>query len=241
MIKLSIIMTVYNEHNTIEQLLKKVEQVRIKGIKKEIIIVESNSTDGSREIVKKYDKKKGIKTIYEDKPQGKGHAVKEGIKNSTGDIILIQDADLEYDVNDYKELLQPILKGKTQFVLGSRHLNIGSWKIRKFSKEPIKGFVVNICARGLDIIFNILNFVWLTDPQTMYKVFTRSSIKGIKFKANHFDWDWEIVTKLIKRGYKPIEIPVNYKSRSTAEGKKIKFIKDGFRNLWSIIRYRFSD
>ena len=237
--KLSIIMPVYNEAENLGLIVPKVMKASIGRLERELIIVEGGSTDGSDKIVDKFRKSKV--SVYHVKEKGKGYKVRYGIKKAKGDIILIQDADLEYDVRDYKELIEPIIRRKTKFVLGSRHLGAGTWKTRRFSKEPVKGFIVNLCARGLDTVFNILNFTWLTDPQTMYKVFTKKSIKGINFKSNYFDWDWEIVTKLIKKGNKPLEIPVNYKSRSTSEGKKIRFIKDGFRNLFSILRYRFFD
>lgn len=238
---LSIIMPVYNEAKNLKIIIPKVLKADVGGLERELIIAEGGSTDGSDKIVDEFKKNKSVSVYHMKKYCGKGFKVRYGIRKAKGDIILIQDADLEYDVNDYKELLEPIIKGKTEFVLGSRHLGAGTWKTRKFAREPIKGFIVNLCARGLDVIFNMLNSVWLTDPQTMYKVFTKDSIKGIEFNADHFDFDWEIVTKLIKKGYKPLEIPINYKSRSTSEGKKIKFIKDGFRNLWSIMRYRFFD
>lgn len=239
--KLSIIMPVYNEVKNLPIIIPKVLNADICGLEKELIIVEGGSTDGSDRIVDEFQDKKNIFSYHINRYCGKGYKVRYGLNKATGDIILIQDADLEYSTDDYKDLLQPIFDKKTQFVLGSRHLGAGTWKIRKFTDAPIKGPLTNFCAVGLNTLFNLLNKVYLTDPQTMFKVFTRESIKDIKFTAKHFDFDWEIVTKLIKKGYKPLEVPVSYNGRSYKEGKKLVIRKDGFRNLWSIFKYKFSN
>lgn len=238
---LSIIMPVYNEAPTIKQLLDRVLAVKIPNVQKEIIIIESNSTDGTREILQCYKNKKGIKIIYQEKPLGKGNALKLGFAHATGDIILIQDADLEYKPEEYSKLLEPILSGKTAFVLGSRPLGKESWNIRTYKGYFFYARLLNLGGLFYTTLFNFLYFVWLTDPATMFKVFKRESIKDIQFKSNYFDLDWELVAKLIKKGYIPLEIPISYTSRSTQEGKKIKFFRDGWLVFWAIVKYRFFD
>ena len=235
--KLSIIIPVYNEAATVEKLLEKVLAVKISKITKEIIIIESNSTDGTREILNKYKKK--CKIFYQDTPKGKGNALKIGFQNATGEIILIQDADLEYKPEEYLQLLQPILDNKTSFVLGSRPMGKDTWKIREYLKDTVYARLLNLGGLFYNTLFNILYGVHLTDPSTMFKVFKKECIKDITFKCNYFDLDWEIVAKLIKKGYKPIEIPISYTSRSLQEGKKIRFLRDGFLVFLAIIRFRF--
>jgi glycosyltransferase involved in cell wall biosynthesis len=236
--KLSVIIPVYNEESTIGELLDKVFAVELANIDKEIIIIESNSSDRTREIImSKVSSKEGVKTIYEDRPRGKGAALKKGLTIATGDIILIQDADLEYKTEDYQSLLEPIINRQTMFVLGSRHLGSESWKIRKFQENKGYGEFLNMADRGLTTIFNLLHGVSLTDPATMFKIFRRSCIKNIQFECNYFDLDWELVSKLINRGFIPLEIPISYNSRSTAEGKKIRVIRDGSLVLIAILKY----
>lgn len=237
--KLSIIIPVYNEAKTADKLLKKVENARL-PIKKEIIIIESNSIDGSREIIKRHEGKKDVRIFYEEKPQGKGHALKEGLKHATGTIILIQDADLEYDVRDYSKLLKPILEGKAKFVLGSRILGKKNWMIRK-GIGNLYGFILNVGGWIYNALINLLYGSHMTDQATMFKVFRKDVFKNIPLRSNGFDLDIELVVKPLKRGIKPIEIPVNYKSRSTKEGKKIRFWRDSFVLLWAIVKYRFVD
>lgn len=239
--KLSILMPVYNEEKYIEKIINKVMAIDIGNIEKEIIIIESNSIDGTKELIKKYENKDGFKIIYEQKAQGKGCAIRKGFKSATGDIILIQDADLEYTPDDYPKLLKPILEGRAKFVLGSRYLGKKSLFIRHFEDSPIKAFTINIGAKFLDGIFNILYSVSITDPQTMYKIFNKECLKDIEFKSNYFDLDWEIVSKFIRKGYIPVEIPIHYESRDIYQGKKISLRRDAFKNLWAIIKYRFKD
>jgi glycosyltransferase involved in cell wall biosynthesis len=233
-------MPAYNERRYIEQILERVLSVEL-PIEREIIIVESNSTDGTREIIKQYEQKEGIRVIYQNKPEGKGSALKEGLKHAQGDIILIQDADLEYDPADYPALLKPILDNKTDFVLGSRHLGKKTWKIRDFNRSMWDARVIDMGSELLSGLFHGLYHVKLTDPQTMYKVFKRESISGMALKSNSFAFDWEIVIKLVKKGIVPIEVPVSYKSRSKKEGKKVKIFKTGMQCLWCIIKYKFFD
>jgi len=232
---------VYNEARTLKKVLEWVYIYQIPNVKKELIIVESNSTDGSREIVAEFAKnKKDVTLILEEKPQGKGHAVRTGLTKASGRIILIQDADLEYEVSDYPSLLNPILEGKTKFVLGSRHLNHTgdySWDIRNF-KEGRKALFMNIAGLAFHAFFNLIYQTNLTDPTTMYKVFKRECLKNLHLRGNYFDLDWELVAKLIRSGYKPIEVPVHYKPRGFAEGKKINIMRDGPRYVKAIIENR---
>ncbi|OGY24668.1 MAG: hypothetical protein A2172_03700 [Candidatus Woykebacteria bacterium RBG_13_40_15] len=241
MTTLSIIIPVYNEAKTLKKVLERVYIYQIPNVKKELIIVESNSTDGSRKIVAEFAKnKKDVTLILEEKPQGKGHAVRTGLTKASGRIILIQDADLEYEVSDYPSLLKPILEGKTKFVLGSRHLNHTgdySWDIRNF-KEGRKALFMNIAGLAFHAFFNLIYQTNLTDPTTMYKVFKRECLKNLHLRGNYFDLDWELVAKLIRSGYKPIEVPVHYKPRGFAEGKKINIMRDGPRYVKAIIENR---
>lgn len=234
---LSIVMPVYNELSTFQQCFDQVFHKKIEGVNKEIIVVESRSTDGTRDLVKGVSHLPGVRVIFQDKPMGKGNAVRAGLLESKGDIILIQDADLEYDVNNYEALLEPILEHQTSFVLGSRHT--GNWKMREFNDQPVTASVFNfghILFRGL---LNLLYGQSLKDPFTMYKVFRSECLKGIHFECNRFDFDFEIVIKLIRKGFSPIEVPVSYKARSFKEGKKVSFWRDPWTWLRALIKYRF--
>lgn len=239
MTKLSIIIPVYNEARTIKIVLDRVNNLKINGLTKEIIVVDDGSNDGTEKILKK-EREKYI-YVKHSKNKGKGAAVKTGLSKATGNIILIQDADLEYRFEDYPELLDPILRNEANFVLGSRHLNTSKWKTREFIDSKMYAAVLNIGGIFYTKLFNFLYGVSLTDPATMYKIFRRECIKDIIFKSNYFELDWEMVAKLIKKGNIPIEIPVSYKSRSPKEGKKIKLLRDGFLVLWAIIKFRFFD
>jgi len=229
---------VYNEAKLFPKIMQRIEDVKLEVVK-EYVLVESNSDDGSRDLVKAYDGKRGYVVILQDKPRGKGNAVKAGLAAATGTIMLIQDADLEYDPEEYPELLKPIVEGKTKFVLGSRHLGAGSWKIRSFDDSRWYAQLINYGTEVFGLIFALLYGQTLTDPQTMYKVFRRECMDGITWKSNYFQLDWEIVCKFVKRGYIPMEIPVSYDSRSNEEGKKIKLWRDGTLALWAMFYYRF--
>jgi glycosyltransferase involved in cell wall biosynthesis len=223
--RLSVIVPVYNEIATVRPALDALHAKRIPGIEIELIIIESNSTDGSRDAVLAYRDRPGTRVILEDRPRGKGHAVRAGLAAATGDIILIQDADLEYDLADYEVLLAPIIAGRQAFVLGSRH-GPGGWAIRKFSDQPLHAFVLNLAHWTFTLLINVSLGIWLRDPFTMYKVFRRDCLAGLTFTCNRFDFDWELLIKLIRKGYRPIEIPITYTSRSFKEGKKIAFWRD---------------
>jgi len=234
---LSIIIPVYNERATAARLIDLVLAVELQGVDREVVIVESNSTDGTREAMARYVGRAGVTVIWENRPRGKGHAVRTGLRSSKGDIILIQDADLEYSVDDYENVLQPILNRDTAFVLGSRHT--GNNKIRSFEAQPLLAWLLNIghlCFAGL---INLLCATNLRDPFTMYKVFRRECLTGIDLRRNGFDFDIELVIKLIRRGYVPVEVPVAYCSRSFADGKKIRVLRDPWTWVWAAITSRF--
>ena len=230
--KLSIIMPAYNEEKTIEKIIKKVEEVDIGDIKKEIIVVNDCSKDNTvNEVKKLMGKYKNIKLINHEKNGGKGTAIRTGLKNFTGDFVIIQDGDLEYNPEEYKKLIKPILKGETKVVYGSRMLG------------KIKGFQIPlhyIGNWGLSIITTLLYLRRITDMETCYKLMTRDVVKSIKLRAKRFDFEPEITAKIIKKGYKIIEIPINYDARSFQEGKKITW-RDGLKALYYLLRYRFFD
>ncbi len=235
---LTVIVPVFNESRTARETLDGLLAKQITGVQFEIVIVESNSTDGSRDIVLGYKADPRVKIILEDTPRGKGHAVRAGLACATGDIILIQDADLEYDLDDYEELLVPIITGRQTFVLGSRHGGSG-WAIRKFDDQPLHAFVMNLAHWTFTLMINVALGIWLNDPFTMYKVFRRDCLEGLTFESNRFDFDWELLMKLVRKGHRPIEIPVSYKSRSFKEGKKVSMIRDPLTWLRAVVKYRF--
>lgn len=238
MTKLSVIVPVYNEAATVAPALDALLAKEIAGVDIEIIIIESNSTDGTRDLVLRYRERPRVKLLLEDRPRGKGHAVRAGFAQATGDILLIQDADLEYDLADYEPLLAPILAHRQAFVLGSRH-GEGGWAIRKFEDQPFRGFVLNLAHWTFTLMVNLALGTWLKDPFTMYKVFRRDCLNGLTFECDRFDFDWELLIKLVRKGYRPIEIPVAYRSRSFAEGKKVQLLRDPITWIRALIKYRF--
>jgi SAM-dependent methyltransferase len=233
---LSIIVPVYNEAKTFPELMKTLLDKSLPGLGKEIIVVESNSKDGTRDEVLKFKGLPGVKIVLEERPQGKGHAVRSGLKEATGDIVMIQDGDLEYDINDYDQLLEPLRNYQAAVVLGSRHS--GSWKIRSFTDQPLTAAILNTAHFFFAWLINVSCGSKLKDPFTMYKLFRRDCIHNLAFKANRFDFDWEIMIKLLRKGYRPLEIPVNYRSRSFKEGKKVRLIRDPISWIWALIRFR---
>ena len=237
--RLTIVIPVYNEVATVSTLLQKVISFPLPGIDKEIIVIESNSNDGSRAAVKQLAQQYKFRTIYEDGPQGKGHAVKAGLAAATGEWVLIQDADLEYDVADYPLLLSPLQQGKSIFVLGSRHLGRRDWRYRRTGAGQWLGPLIDIAVWIYTQVFNLLYGVSLTDPCTMFKVFRRDCLDGIHLQSNGFELDWEIVAKFVRKGLRPTELPVTYHSRSYKEGKKVRMWRDGWRALNAILRFRF--
>jgi SAM-dependent methyltransferase len=238
--RLSIILPVFNERSTFPIVMDALLQKTIPNVDLDFVIVESNSTDGTRDEVRRFEGKPRVKVIYEDTPKGKGHAVRMGLSQATGDYVLIQDADLEYDLNDYEQLLQPIMDGEVALVVGSRHGESGrSWKIRHFTDQATLSGVMNLGHVFFTGLFNLFYGTRLRDPFTMFKVFRRDCIHGLSFESNRFDFDWELLGKLVRAGYTPLEIPVNYRSRSFAEGKKVSFVRDPITWLRACVKYRF--
>ena len=235
---LSVVVPVFNEAATTRQTLDALLAKEIAGVRIEVLIVESNSPDGSREIVLGYRDHPRVKLILEERPCGKGHAVRAGFAAATGEILLIQDADLEYDLDDYETLLAPIVAGRQAFILGSRH-GRGGWAIRKFADQPVRAVVLNLAHWTFTLLINVSLGIWLKDPFTMYKVFRRECLEGLTFTCNRFDFDWELLIKLIRKGYRPIEIPITYRSRSFQQGKKIRMFRDPFTWLLAWARARF--
>ena len=235
---LSVIVPIYNEAATVRQSLDAILAKQVPGWTLQIILIESNSSDGTRPIVQTYAAHPRVTLLLEDRPRGKGHAVRAGLAQATGDVILIQDADLEYDLNDYDILLAPLAAGRQEFVLGSRH-GEGGWAIRKFSDQPVQALILNLAHWGFTLLINVSLLIWLKDPFTMYKGFRRDCLAGLTFECNRFDFDWELLMKLVRKGHRPIEIPISYKSRSFKEGKKISMFRDPLTWLWAVVKYRF--
>jgi len=236
--KCSIIVAAFNERPTFPLLMDALLKKEIPGVDREIILVESNSTDGTRELAKQYQDHSEIKLLLQDRPRGKGHAIREGFRHARGDIVLIQDADLEYDLDDYDALLAPILSHRALFVLGTRHA--GNWKMRRFARQKALATGLNL---GHAFFAGLINFLYgqnMTDPFTMFKVFRRDCLFGLEFQCNRFDFDHELVIKLVRKGYRPLEIPVNYSSRSFREGKKVRLFRDPFTWLWVDLKLRFA-
>lgn len=226
--KLSVIIPVYNEKDTIKEIVAKVESEKTE---KEIIIVDDKSADGTREILQEMSEKPGLKILYHDKNAGKGAALRTGFKAVTGDIVIIQDADLEYDPAEYPKLIAPIIEGKADVVYGSRFLG-----------EPHRVLLYwhYIGNKLLTALTNFLTNLNLTDMETCYKVFRASILKEISFKSNGFNFEPEFTVKVAKKGYKIYEMAISYSGRDYSEGKKIVW-KDGFIALFTILKYRLFD
>ena len=236
---LSVIIAAYNEANTIAQTLAKLYDVlETLNCSSEIIVVESNSTDKTREILQSIEHQLNLKLVFQDHPQGKGSAVRLGMRQMSGDVFLIYDADAEYDPADIPKLLEPIVSGATSFVLGTRHEKGRSMRV--MDHHRIRPALMNLGHKFFTSLINVSFFVKLTDPFTMYKIFRSEVFSGIELVSNRFDFDWELVCKAIRLGCAPIEIPVFYKSRSFVEGKKVRFFKDPLTWLIALVKFRFS-
>lgn len=224
--KLSVVIPVYNEADNIQEILRRVKATKLS---QEIIVVDDGSQDGTRQTLKKLDKKGGLRVILHERNQGKGAAVRTGIQAARGDIILIQDADLEYDPRDYATLLQPINEGIADVVYGSRFLG---------GPRRAVMFWHMIANQLLTLMTNILYNTILSDMETGYKVFRRKVIDGMTLRANHFDFEPEFTAKVLKRHYRIFEVPISFNPRDYSEGKKIK-MHDAFEAVWTLLKYRF--
>ncbi|HEX7453582.1 MAG TPA: glycosyltransferase family 2 protein, partial [Polyangiaceae bacterium] len=236
--KLSIVLPVFNEARYVADVIEALLRKEL-SIDKEIIVVESNSQDGTREIVQRFEGRPTVRVIYEDRPRGKGHALKTGLAAVTGSIVLIQDADFEYAIDDYDALLEPILQRRAQFVLGSRSLGLNDWKVRRFAQGAFKGFLMNVAQVAFAKTYNALYQQRATDVNTMFKVFRRECLDGIALESDGFDLDIELACMLAKNGHAPLEVPVNYVSRGFEDGKKIQFLRDALPSYLAFFRYRF--
>jgi glycosyltransferase involved in cell wall biosynthesis len=224
---LSVIIPVYNEEHTIQEILR---QVRALGLTHEIIVVDDGSTDGTRALLETEANQPGTTVVLQTRNMGKGAAVRAGFERATGDILLIQDADLEYDPRDYPALLRPIEEGRVTVVYGSRFL--GPRKAMLFWHMLGNKF--------LTLLTNVLFNTILSDMETCYKVFRADVIKGIPLRSRRFEFEPEITAKVLKRGHRIFEVPISYYGREYDEGKKITW-REGPKAIWTLIKYRFVD
>lgn len=243
--KLSVIIPVYNEASTLQEIIRRVSAVRIEvptdtfgpvsetlHVDKEIIVVDDGSTDGSRQIIEQEAAAGRVRAFYHAHNQGKGAAVRTGFEHATGDFVIIQDADLEYDPREYKLLLLPLLEGRSKVVYGSR-----------FRGGPTKAmfFTHMLGNRFLTLVTNILYDTIISDMETCYKCFRTEVIRNIPLRARGFEFEPEVTAKVLKRGYRIYEVPISYTGREFEEGKKIRPWRDGLKALWTLVKYRFVD
>ena len=235
---LDVIIATYNEVTTIEEVVNSILELTIEGLFIKIIIIEGNSSDGTRDKIMQYVDHPRVTLILEEEPKGKGFAVRLGLAKASSDLVLIQDADLEYDVNDYEALVRPLMTGVVSFVLGARERTLNAkLGVRHFEDAVLLSRMANIANHFFRLLFNTTYRTSLRDPFTMYKVFRRDCIHSLNFESEKFDFDWEILAKLLRIGYQPLEIPVSYESRSFKEGKKTKIISDPL--TWVIACFKF--
>lgn len=240
--KLSIIIPVYNEERTISEILNRVMKARLPDkVSREIVVVDDASKDNSYKLCllfkQKFGEKVKFKIIRHNTNRGKGASVVDGMNLSSGDVILIQDADLEYDPNDYERLIGPIIKGKSNVVYGTR---LKHYPLHLFGRKKTPLVAHYFGNKLLTFVTSILYQRKVSDMETCYKVFNREVIKGMNLRSKRFDFEPEFTAKVLKAGYKIFEIPIKVHPRGYDEGKKISWI-DGFVALWTLIKYRFVD
>lgn len=226
--KLSVIIPIFNEINTLDEIIKRVEKTKLAD---EILLVDDGSVDGTRQLVERYKEKDGFIVILHEKNQGKGAAVRSGFEAATGDVFLIQDADLEYDPREYSDLLKPIYEGLADVVYGSRFLG---------ASRRVAMFWHMIANKMLTLFTNILYDTILTDMETGYKVFKKEVVEDMPLHAKRFEFEPEFTAKILKRKYRIFEVPITFNPRDYEEGKKIG-MTDAFEAIWALIKYRFVD
>jgi len=227
-LKLSIIIPVYNEEKTIEKIVRKVKKVPLNNIEKEILVIDDASLDTTVNILKERIDPLVDKVIYNPRNMGKGAAIRTGFKHATGDIVLIQDADLEYDPNEYPKLIQPILDDKADVVYGSRFLGGKPHRVHMFWHQLANNFLTRLS--------NLFTHLHLTDMETCYKLFKKEVIDSIDIREERFGLEPEITAKVARGNWRVKEVSISYYGRSYEEGKKIGW-KDGFRAIYVIIKY----
>jgi glycosyltransferase involved in cell wall biosynthesis len=225
---MTVIVPVFNEEKTIEEIIRRVNKT---GLASEILIVDDGSIDGTRAVLSRIEKQDHVRVVYHEENKGKGAAVRTGIEHATGDVILIQDADLEYDPRDYPNLLRPIEEGIADVVYGSRFLG--------GARRPIL-FLNMVANKILTLTTNILYNNILTDMETGYKVFCRHVVQEMPLHARGFEFEPEFTAKILKRKVRIFEVPITFNPRDYTEGKKIK-ARDAFIAMWTLIKYRFID
>ncbi len=223
--KLSVIMPVYNEVGTIAEIVRRVQAVQLP---KELIIVDDGSTDGTREFLRQLPPDEAT-VLFHERNLGKGAAIRTALEHVSGEIVIIQDADLEYDPNDYPALVQPIVEGTAQVVFGSRVLR---------RDNPYSHLRFYVGGRLLSILANLLYGIRITDEPTCYKVFRREVIKGLNLQCRKFEFCPEVTAKVARRGIPIHEVPIRYSPRTLDQGKKISW-KDGLVAIWALLKYRF--
>ena len=226
--KLSVIVPVFDERNTVVEIVRRMRAVDL-PVDLEIVIVDDGSTDGTRDVLRQLGDST-VRVITHDLNRGKGAAIRSGLAQVTGDLVLVQDADLEYDPEDWPKLLNPILRGKAQVVYGSR-----------FTGERRNMLFLHwVGNRFLSLVTNVLYNTTLSDMETCYKLFDRSLLDGITLRAQRFEFEPEVTAKILRRGVRIYEVPISYTGREFDEGKKITW-RDGFVALWTLVKYRFKD
>ena len=225
--KVSIVIPCFNEINTIEAMIKKVSSVEL-GIEKELVIVDDFSSDGTRQYLESNSQDLNLKVIYHEVNKGKGAALRSGFAHATGDIIIVQDADLEYEPTEYPKLLKPILDGKADVVYGSRFVGSDTHRVLYFWHS--------LGNRFLTLLSNVFTNLNLTDMEVCYKVFKRSILSEIELKEDRFGFEPEFTAKIARNGYVVYEVGVSYYGRTYSEGKKINW-RDGFRAIYVILKY----
>lgn len=239
MTSLSIIIPVYNEEKTIAEIIRRVAELKIHDVEKEIIVVDDGSTDATAsEITNNKHQIPNLKLFKHVENKGKGAAVQTGIKNATGDYIIIQDADLEYDPKYIESLLQPIIEGRGKVVYGTRLKRLPNFARDERTPRFLLHYLGN---KFLSFITSLLYGQWITDMETCYKLFPKNALDKINLRAKGFEFEPEITAKLLKNGFKILEVSIVTKPRGYDEGKKLNTFRDGLIAFWTLFKYRFAD